>query len=73
VSEIIAAILAIGFLCLVMTIPLTIGLLLLIPFLKLVQFTCFGLAKLIECVALRGADKPGAGIEALRLVKRGRG
>jgi len=53
-----------------MTIPLTIGLLLLVAFLKLAQFACFGLAKLIECVLLRGSDKARPGIGALELVKR---
>ncbi len=65
--EVIAAIAAIAFLCLVMTIPFTIGLLFLLLFLKIAQFACFGLAKFVECVVLRRADKPGADIEALEL------
>jgi maltodextrin utilization protein YvdJ len=64
------AIAAIGFFCLVMTIPFTIGLLLLLLFLKLAQFACFGLAKFMECIALRGTDKTGVDMEALELVKR---
>lgn len=73
VTEIIVAIAAIGFLCLVMTIPLTIGLLFLVVLLKLAQFACLVLAKFIECVPLRGADKAGADMEALELVKREEG
>lgn len=53
--EIMAAIAAIGFLCLIMTIPFTIGLLFLLLFLRVAQFACFALAKFIECLILKGA------------------
>lgn len=66
-AEIMVAIAAIGFLCLVMTIPLTIGLLFLLLFLKVAQFACLGLAKFVECVVVRGANKPRADIEVLEL------
>lgn len=66
-AEIMAAIAAIGFLCLVMTIPLTIGLVFLLVFFKGIELLCFGLIKFIDCVFLKEADKPVANIEVLDL------
>ena len=67
VVEIMVVIAAIGFFCLVMTIPLTIGLLFLLLFLKVAQFACLALAKFFERIAVKGTGKPKTDVEVLEL------